>query len=282
MVMRVRSFVYAFAAVLVWSTLAYLGAALDSVPSFLLVGVALLVSGILSIYKMDAWMVPARTFLIGFGGIFSYHTLIFTAYKYSPVVEANLLNYLWPLLIVLLSPLILPEYQLEPNHIVGALMGLSGAGLIITGGRIQLEMEYIPGYLLASGAALIWALYSLLTKKMEDLPTAAIGGFCMTSGAISLALYLLNPLNQGLYTPNTQEWIYMILLGLGPMGSAFFLWDKALKEGDPRAIGSITYLTPLLSTLWLLIAGGKKLTWTSAIAMALLITGAYIGSRKRE
>ncbi|MFP3952046.1 MAG: EamA family transporter [Candidatus Bathyarchaeia archaeon] len=135
---------------------------------------------------------------------------------------------------------------------------------------------------MASGAALVWALYSLLTKKMEDLPTAAIDGFCMTSGAISLALYPLNPLNQGLYTPNIQEGIYMILLGLGPMGSAFFLWDKALKEGDPRAIGSITYLTPLLSTLWLIIAGGKKLTWTSTIAMALLITGAYIGSRKSE
>jgi len=74
----------------------------------------------------------------------------------------------------------------------------------------------------------------------------------------------------------------MILLGLGPMGSAFFLWDKALKEGDPRAIGSITYLTPLLSTLWLIIAGGKKLTWTSATAIVLLITGAYIGSRKSE
>jgi drug/metabolite transporter (DMT)-like permease len=65
------------------------------------------------------------------------------------------------------------------------------------------------------------------------------------------------------------------------MGSAFFFWDMAMKEGDPRVIGSITYLTPLLSTLWLMIAGGKELTWTSGLAMLLLMVGAYIGSRNK-
>jgi drug/metabolite transporter (DMT)-like permease len=66
------------------------------------------------------------------------------------------------------------------------------------------------------------------------------------------------------------------------MGSAFFVWDRALKDGDPRVIGSITYLTPLLSTLWLIMAGGKKLTWVSGLAMLLLISGAIIGSRSKD
>jgi len=274
--------IFALAAVLIWSTLAILGSKLESVPSFLLVGVALITSGILSTFKIRKWKVPSKTLLTGVGGIFGYHFLIFTAYKYSPVVEANLMNYLWPLLIVLLSPIVLPEYNLEQNHILGALIGLSGAALIITGGKIQLEIEYLPGYLMAAGAAIVWALYSLMSKKLPEFPTAAVGGFCMVSGIISLFLYFLGSINQGLYSPNRLEWIYMILLGLGPMGSAFFVWDRALKDGDPRIIGSITYLTPLLSTMWLILAGGKKLTWISGLAMFLLITGAFIGTRKKD
>jgi len=277
-----RSLIYALVAVLIWSTLAILGSKLDSVPSFLLVGVALITSGTISTFKIRKWKVPSKTLLTGVGGISGYHFLIFTAYKYSPVVEANLMNYLWPLLIVLLSPIVLPEYNLEQNHIFGALIGLSGAALIITRGRIQLELVYLPGYLMAAGAAIVWALYSLMSKKLPEFPTAAVGGFCMVSGIISLFLYFLGSMYQGFYSPTRLEWIYMILLGLGPMGSAFFVWDRALKDGDPRIIGSITYLTPLLSTMWLILAGGKKLTWISGLAMFLLITGAFIGTRKKD
>jgi drug/metabolite transporter (DMT)-like permease len=279
--MSTKSYLYAITAVLIWSTLAILGSKLENVPSFLLVGVALSTSGILSTIKIKEWSVPKRTLLIGIGGIFGYHFLIFTAYKYSPVIEANLLNYLWPLLIVLLSPVIFPEYSLDTNHILGALLGLAGAGIIITGGKISLEWKYLPGYFLAIGAALIWAVYSLMSKKVSSFPTSAVGGFCMISGIFSLLFYLVSLNKGGFYIPDGSEWLYMFLLGLGPMGSAFFFWDMALKEGDPRVIGSITYLTPLLSTFWLILAGGKKLTLISGFAMLLLIVGAYIGSRKK-
>lgn len=279
--MSTKSYVYSLTAVLIWSTLAILGSKVVSVPSFLLVGVALLTSGTLSTIKIRKWKVPKKTLIVGIGGIFGYHFLIFTAYKFSPIIDANLLNYLWPLLIVLLTPVILPQYHLKPNHILGAIMGLSGAGIIITGGRINLEWSYLPGYLLAVGAALIWALYSLMSKRLPRFPTAAVGGFCMISGIFSLFLYFVSSTSGDLYYPTRFEWFYMILLGLGPMGSAFFFWDMAMKEGDPRVIGSITYLTPLLSTLWLMIAGGKELTWTSGLAMLLLMVGAYIGSRNK-
>jgi drug/metabolite transporter (DMT)-like permease len=168
--MSTKSYVYSLTAVLIWSTLAILGSKVVSVPSFLLVGVALLTSGTLSAIKIRKWKVPKRTLIVGIGGIFGYHFLIFTAYKFSPIIDANLLNYLWPLLIVLLTPVILPQYYLKPNHIIGAIMGLSGAGIIITGGRISLEWNYLPGYLLAVGAALIWALLfnEQETSKVSD------------------------------------------------------------------------------------------------------------------
>ena len=67
-------------------------------------------------------------------------------------------------------------------------------------------------------------------------------------------------------------------MGLGPMGLAFQLWDRAMKGGDPRVIGNLAYLTPLLSTLMLAAFAGQRLTATSLVAMAIILGAAWIGS----
>lgn len=277
--MRTTATLLAFATILIWSTLAFLGAQLTHVPPFLEVGVALCVSGLLGALQWRQWRVPWRTFAIGVGGLFGYHYLVFTAFRYAPAVEANLLNYLWPLLIVLLSPLYLPGYRLRPYHLMGACLGLAGAALIVTGGKFSLDVAHLPGYLCAAGAAFVWASYSLLTKRVPPFPTAAVGGFCLASGVLSLGLYA----TEALAVPQTLtlaagDWVYLVLLGLGPMGAAFFTWDAALKRGDPRIIGSLAYLTPLISTLNLVLLGGRTLNWVSGAAMALIVSGAVLGS----
>jgi drug/metabolite transporter (DMT)-like permease len=216
--------------------------------------------------------------MIGVGGIFGYHYLIFTAYKLAPIIEVNILNYLWPLLIVFLSPVILPSFKLKKHHIIGTILGLSGAVLIITGGRLAADSQYIYGYLMAAGAALVWATYSLMLKRAPPFSTRAVGGFCFVSGLLSLMIYLVESSNVGFYFPTMAEWVTLVLLGLGPMGSAFFLWDKALKEGDPRVIGSLSYLTLLLATLWLTLFMGEKLTYISGFGMVLLLSGSVLGS----
>jgi drug/metabolite transporter (DMT)-like permease len=275
--MERRATLSTLAAILIWSSLAILGSRLTGVPSLLQVGAALLVSGLLSAPRYRKWRLPAVTWLVGIGGIFGYHFLIFTSFKYAPVVEANLLNYLWPLLMVALSPVVLPGHPLRPHHVVGALTGFIGAGLIVTGGSLSLDPAHLAGYVMAAGAALTWALYSLLTKRVPRFPTSAVGGFCLASGATSIALYLVGSLGS-FYTPTAQEWLYVLLLGLGPMGASFFLWDKALKDGDPRIVGALSYLTPMLSTLWLVLLGGEPLTPVSMVAMLLLVAGSLMGS----
>lgn len=260
---------------ILWSFLAFFGAQLDHLPPFLLVGIALCCSGVFSLFRVTSWRVPLKTLAVGVGGLFGYHFLFFTALQLAPAVEANLINYLWPLLIVLLSPVFLPSYPLRPHHIAGAIAGLIGAGLIVTGGRFSLDLVYLSGYLCAAGAALVWSCYSLLTKRLPPFPTGAVGGFCLLSGILSLIIH-------GAFgpevVPSSTDWLFLILLGIGPMGAAFFTWDAALKRGDPRIIGSLAYLTPLLSTLILVFLGNKPLTWVSAIAMILIVAGAVIGS----
>jgi drug/metabolite transporter (DMT)-like permease len=229
--------------------------------------------------RVRGWRVPLLTFAVGVGGIFGYHFLYFSSLKFAPPVEASLMNYLWPLLIVLLSPLFLAGYRLHTHHLLGALIGLAGAGLILTGGHFGLDMVNLRGYLLAAAAAMVWACYSLMTKRLQPFPTAAVGGFCLASGALSLAAYGLGtPAGAAPVELTGSDWINLILLGAGPMGAAFFTWDAALKRGDPRVIGSLAYLTPLTSTIVLVVVGGRSLTWASGLAMCLIVAGAVIGS----
>jgi drug/metabolite transporter (DMT)-like permease len=275
-----NSLLLAFAAILIWSSLALLGSFLNSLPPFLLLGIAFSVPGIFSLIRRKGWHIPFSTLLVGVAGIFGYHFLYFRGFTHAPPVEANLINYLWPLLIVLLSPVFLRGYRLGIQHLVGGLLGLAGAVLIISRGQlIHLDVQYLPGYLLSAGAAVTWALYSLLTKKLPPFPTDSVGVFCLFSAVLSFtAFWIFGGSLANITALTLREWLLLLILGVGPMGSAFFLWDAALKAGDPRSIGALAYLTPMMSTLNLLVFGGQRLTWISGLAMLLIVAGAIIGN----
>jgi drug/metabolite transporter (DMT)-like permease len=273
--MPAAAYACSLAAIGLWSTLALLSVKLAAVPPFLLVGVTLLLGGLGGARHIRQWRVPARTLLLGVYGLFVYHFCLFLGLRRAPPVEANLLNYLWPLLIVLLSPVVLPGYRLAARHIVAGALGFAGAGLVVTGGKLHLSPESASGYALAALAALIWSTYSLLTRRVAPFPSAAVGLFCVVSGAISL---LAHAALEPAYTFQVGEVLPLLLLGAGPMGGAFYLWDAALKRGDPRIIGSLAYLTPLLSTTLLVVFGGGHLSAVAGGGMALIVLAAVLGT----
>ncbi len=270
----------ALAAIVLWASLALLSVQLRAVPPFLLVAIALLVGAACGLPRWREWKVPPTTLLLGCYGLFGYHFCLFMAFRFAPALEANLINYLWPLLIVLLSPLILPGVSLTPRHIAGGLLGFAGCGLIVAGQGLALpESRHLLGYGLALMAAVMWSTYSLLTKRVWAFPTGAIGGFCAASGVLAL---LAHCLFEPAYWPLPAEWGWLLWLGVGPMGAAFFLWDAALKRGDARAIGTLAYLTPLLSTAMLALFGGGSFGWRAAVAMGLILGGAWLGNSNRR
>jgi drug/metabolite transporter (DMT)-like permease len=272
-----RATLDALAAILLWGTLAVLGLRLKHVPPLLLVGCALLIGAACGARGIRLRGTRPAVLLLGVYGLFAYHFCLFLGLRLAPPVEANLINYLWPLLIVVLSPLFVAGTALRPRHVAGAAMGFAGAALLVTGGRVAFTggPGAAAGYLLAFAAAVIWSTYSLLTKRLGDFPTSTIATFCLVSGALSLAGHALF---EPRYAPRAADLGYLLLIGLGPMGAAFYLWDRALKRGDPRSIGTLAYLTPLLSTLLVTLFGGGRLTPTSAAAMALIVAGAVTGT----
>ena len=267
---------YALGAIALWATLASLGVALAHVPPFLLTGLALVIGSVPAWPRVREWRVPASTLALGIYGLFAYHFLLFIALRSAPAVEANLVNYLWPLLIVLLAPIILPGLHLRPTHVIAGFVGFAGAAIAILG-RATSAGGWSWGYVAALGAAIIWSTYSLMTRRVSAFPTSAIGLFGLVSGTLALVCHaLLEPPAQ----IAARDWLFIVMTGLGPLGAAFFLWDKALKLGDPRQIGILSYITPLASTLMLLVVTGRTPSWNIALAAALIIGAAVLGTRQ--
>jgi len=272
----------ALGAIVLWASLATLATLLSEMPPFLLTGIGLVIGSVISLplsgFKLSAWKIPFKTLLVGIYGLFGYHLMLFIALQTSPAVEANLVNYLWPLLIIVLTPLFTRALKLLPRHLIAASAGFTGAAIAITSnGQPGISFDLEVGYLFALGAAIIWATYSLLTTKLPAFPTSAIGLFGLVAGALALAAHFL--LEQPAVISESDWWL-LVLLGLGPLGASFYFWDAALKIGDPRRIGLLAFLTPLLSTAMLVLVSGRVLSWQLAIATALIVGGAVLGSKR--
>jgi drug/metabolite transporter (DMT)-like permease len=153
-------------AILLWSMLALFTAATGTIPPFQLNAMTFLVGGLVGVVS---WIVRPQglralrqkpvVWALGIGGLFGYHALYFAALRWAPPAESGLINYLWPLLIVLFSSL-LPGEHLRRSHIAGALLGFAGVVVLIAGrGAFDARAEYMPGYICAFIAAFVWAGY---------------------------------------------------------------------------------------------------------------------------
>jgi drug/metabolite transporter (DMT)-like permease len=276
-------------AVLLWATLALFTTAAAEIPPFELVTTSFAVASFLFLGK---WIIarlrggpavlshlrqPWRAWALGVGGLFGYHALYFTAFAHAPAVDASLIAYLWPLLIVLFSAL-LPGERLNVWHIAGGLAGFSGAAILILqrGGGVVLDAGYLLGYAAALGCAFTWSSYSILSRRLGSVPSDAVGGFCAATAALGLVAHLLA---ERTVWPSPAGWISVLALGLGPVGIAFFVWDYGVKRGDIQALGAFSYVSPLISTLLLVLFGRANASATLALACLLIVGGALLAAR---
>jgi drug/metabolite transporter (DMT)-like permease len=271
-------------AVLMWSLLAVLTVATGRIPAFQLLSMTFAVGGLAG---AASWMgrgdairslrQSPLAWAVGVGGLFGYHALYFVALRLAPPAEAGLLNYLWPLLIVLLSAL-LPGERLASHHIAGAVLGLIGTALLLGGNASgHFEPRHIAGFAAAFVAAFVWAGYSVMSRKLKSVPTDAVAGFCLATALLALVVHLM--FETTVWPDSIGPWLAILALGVGPVGAAFYTWDIGMKRGDIRVLGAASYATPLLSTLFLILAGFATPSTTIFIAAALIAGGGLIAAK---
>lgn len=273
-----------FLAVAMWALLALLTDMAGNIPAFQLTAMTFAIAavgGVISwLFRPGAWnalKLPLAAWAVGVGGLFGYHFVYFTALANAPTVDASLIAYLWPLFIVLGSAL-MPGESLKWHHVAGALLGLSGAALIVTkGGAVAFEARYAFGYAMAFGCALLWSAYSLLSRRLSAVPTDAVTGFCAATALLALACHLA--FETTVWPSGSLQWSAVALLGLLPVGAAFFAWDYGVKRGNIQVLGAASYASPLMSTMVLVLAGKADFTPPVILACLLITFGAVLASK---
>jgi drug/metabolite transporter (DMT)-like permease len=271
-------------AILMWSLLAVLTVATGKIPAFQLAAMTFAIGALVGFLTWIGRPEAVRAlrqrplaWIVGVGGLFGYHALYFLALRFAPPAEAGLLNYLWPLLIVLFSSL-LPGERLAPHHIIGALLGLAGTVLLFAGNSGSgFSPGQVPGLLAAFVAAFVWAAYSVMSRKLKSVPTDAVAGFCLATALLAAVVHGLVEVTVWPDTP--EQWLAITALGVGPVGAAFYAWDVGMKRGDIRVLGAASYATPLLSTSFLILAGFAKPSAAIAIAAVLIAGGGLIAAK---
>ncbi|HEY4162431.1 MAG TPA: DMT family transporter [Dongiaceae bacterium] len=278
-------------AIALWATLALFTSATGQVPPFQLMAMTFTVAFLLALCRWiflalrqgsDAFAFlrqPWPVWAIGIGGLYGYHFFYFIALRHAPPVDASLIAYLWPLLIVLFSAL-LPGERLYWQHIAGAAIGLAGAATLIiarhTGTGPQVPGDTI-GYLAALACAFTWSIYSVLSRRFGTAPTDCVGAFCGVTAVLGFVSHLA--FEPTLWPADSGQWAAVVALGLGPVGLAFFVWDYGVKHGDIKALGALSYTAPLLSTLLLILSGRAEASFTIGIACVLIVGGAVLAAR---
>ncbi|WP_299477825.1 DMT family transporter [uncultured Roseibium sp.] len=280
---RVRATAIGLSAVLMWATLGLFGAGSGKVPPFLLNALCFGLSGSLALVwlalsgKLVLLRQPLKVWAFGTAGLFGFHFFYFTAIRNAPPVEANLINYTWPLLIVLFSAL-LPGERLRIHHVIGTILGLAGAALLVGGGgEVQFSGAFAIGYAAAVASSLFWSSYSVLSRKLGAVPSEAVAGFCLTTAFLSAICHLA--LEETVLPASALEWASVVALALFPVGLAFFTWDIGIKRGDIQVLGAAAYSAPLLSTLLLIAFGFGSLTLSVGFACIAITLGAVVAAK---
>jgi drug/metabolite transporter (DMT)-like permease len=282
---RRRATLFGFSAIGLWAALAVLTTAAAGIPPFQLLALTFSLAGGLGCVWLlrpggagiAALRQPPGAAALTIAALAGYHALYFIAFNRAPAVEVNLVNYLWPLLIVVFAGL-LPGVRVYRRQWIGTLLGLAGAALVVTRGQsFTLQPKYIGGYLAALGAALTWAAYSVLNRRFGSVPSSAMAGSCLAAGVLGALIHLTS---EAWVTPTPGQWAAILAMASGPVGMAFWGWDRGTKHGDIVVLGMASYAAPMLSTGLLLIFGRARPHWTQGAALGLLLLGAFFSARR--
>jgi drug/metabolite transporter (DMT)-like permease len=209
--------------------------------------------------------------ILGFLNPFLYYFILFKAYTLLKAQEAGTLNYIWPIVLVLLSIPLLKQ-KISYKSIIAIVISFIGILIISTEGHLfTLEFSSPLGVGLASGSAIFWALYWILNLK--DKRDEIIKLF-MNFGFGFLYIFITCIILGGFEIPPTNAILGSVYIGFFEMGITYFLWLKALKLSINTAkVSNLVYLSPFIALIFIHLTVGETILTSTIVGLFFIIGG---------
>ena len=212
---------------------------------------------------------------LGFLGLFVYNALYFYGLSQLSSQEACILNYLWPIMLVLFSCIILRE-KVTFMKVFAILCSFIGIIILSMGTGTAGSGNAVLGIAACIAAAACYGLFCVLNKKAEyDQGIAMmINWFVAAVGAMILGL-----VTETWVPIRGTQWIGMLWFGIIVNGVGYLWWALALNEAEDSAkIANLAYLVPFLSLIVSAILVGEKLELRAVVALIFIIGGILLQS----
>lgn len=210
---------------------------------------------------------------MGFIGVFLYYLFFYLAISYLKAQEAFIINYIWPIMIVLFAVPILGE-KFTVKKILAIIISFMGVVIIATEGNIQqLHFAKPLGVILAVIAAISYGLFSVLGKRQNnDKTLSMMFYFIFTFIYTLISIILFGNIPQ----INGMQIVGLLWTGIFTSGGAFLLWFLALKYGDTSKIANMAFLTPFFSLIYIYILLHEDIQIYSIIGLIFICIGIFI------
>ena len=193
----------------------------------------------------------------------------------APIAHVDLIDYLWPCMIVLFIGF-LPNEKFSFRHLIGALLGFIGIGQLVCGGEMNgFNMNYLNGYLLAIYGVMIWGAYSVFSRHRTEVPSDMVGIYC---GVGAVLTFIGHCQFETTVIPDFHQGTMAVLLGLAGPGLAYQLWEYGIKFGDAKWLSVACYFARVTAMALLVYFGKEPYSTELVIACTLAIVGVFITS----
>jgi len=211
--------------------------------------------------------------LLGFLGAYLYYVFLYSAFSLTTAQEGFILAYTWPILVLLLAFILLKE-RISLRKIVAIILSFFGIIIIITHGNLaELEFTNLFGDILALIGAFVFALFSILGKRVNyDRILAALVYFLVALVFSFITMLLFSTF----VLPTSLTLIYLLLNGVLVNGLTYVWWFKALENIETHIVSTALYLTPFVSLLYISIFLSEQIMMSSIIGLIIIVAGIFL------
>jgi len=221
-----------------------------------------------------------RSAVLGFLNPFLYYNVLFRGYDLLLTQEATTLNFLWPIVLVVLSaPILKQSLTLKTLGALG--VGFAGVYVVATQGDVGgFRLRSPEGIFLTLSSTVIWALFWIYNVKDSRPPLVKLF-LNFAFGLLFMFTYWLFFMEHS--PPPREGLLGAAYAGVFEMGLTFFLWLKALSLAEKTAhIANLIFITPFGALVCIHFAVGEPIYPSTLIGLALIVTGIVIQKREER